>query len=213
MFTTGMSRATLATVVAVVLAPAAFASHPSWSLDTRLNVDGDRALERVVAAYEVSSNHAFERAEIAVVDRCAGRARRYALAPPGRSMAREEILGRRELGRPAILFSMLYPDGHEIARVVQLRSKRKGACPRPRAILDYSSARPPYAAPEGLTIRDARLVPGEHSTAFPGRELLLTEEYASGRASPILQLRRTYFRYSATQRRYVAYLTEVLPPA
>jgi hypothetical protein len=208
-----MFRATLVTAVAAISAPVAFASHPSWSLDTRLNVDADRALERVVAKYEVSSNHAFERAEIAVVDRCGGRARRYELAPPGRSMAREEILGRRELGRPAILFSMVYPDGREIARVVQLRSKRRGACPRPVAIFDYSSSQPPYPVPGGFTIRDAKLMPGEHSTAYAGRELLLTEAYASGRASPIQQLRQTYFRYSTTQRRYVAYHTEIIPPA
>jgi hypothetical protein len=208
-----MSRATLATVAAVVLAPAAFASHPSWSFDARLNVDADRALERVVADYEVSSDHSLERAEIAVVDRCAGRVRRYRLAPPGRSMDREGILGARELGRPAVLFSMVYPDGLEIARVVQLRSKRRGACPRPAAIFDYSSARPPYPVPEGLGIRDARLEPGEHSTAYAGRELLLTEMYASPGANPIRKLRRTYYRYAAATRRYVAYHTEVSPPA
>jgi hypothetical protein len=208
-----MSRAALATVAAVVLAPAAFASHPSWSVDARLNVDADRALERVVAEYEVSSDHSLERAEIAVVDKCAGRVRRYGLAPPGRSMDREGILGLRELGRPAVLFSIVYPDRREIARVVQLRAKRRGACPRPAAIFDYSSARPPYPAPEGLSIRDAMLAPGEHSTVYAGRELLLTEEYAGPRGNPIRMLRRTYYRYAPAKRRYVAYHTEVSPPA
>jgi hypothetical protein len=208
-----MIRATLALVAALLLAPAAFASHPSWFVDRRENLDADRALERVSAEYEVTSDHKFERATIAVLDNCKGRVRRYEPAPPGKSMSREGILGPSVLGRRALLFSMVYPDRHEIVRAVQLRPKRKGACPTPVAILAYSSARPTYPAPAGYSIRDAKVDANEYSTTFPGKELLLTEEYTSPRLNPIRTIRRTYYSYSSAKRRYVPYRTEVIPPA
>jgi hypothetical protein len=208
-----MTRATLALVGALVLAPAAYASHPSWFLDRKENVDADRALERVSAEYEVTSDHKFERATIAVLDYCNGRVRRYELALPGKSMNREDIVGQRVLGRHAVLFSMVYTDRHEIVRAVQLRPKRRGACPTPVAIFAYSSARPLYPAPQGYTIRDAKVDANEYSTSFAGKELLLTEEYMSPRLNPIRTIRRTYFNYSSAKRRYVPYRTEVIPPA
>jgi hypothetical protein len=208
-----MARATtFALVAALALVQAAFASHPSWFLDRQENLDADRAPERVSAEYEVTSDHKFERATIAVFDNCAGRVRRYQLALPGRFMNREDILGPSALGRRALLFSMVYPDRHEIVRVVQLRPKRKGACPTPAALLAYSSARPPYPVPQGYTVRDAKVGVAEYSTAFAGKELLLTEEYTSPRLNPIRTLRRTYYNYSTAKRRYVPYRTEVTPP-
>jgi hypothetical protein len=208
-----MARATtVAFVAALALVPAAFASHPSWFLDRQENLDADRAVERVSAEYEVSSDHKFERATIAVFDKCAGRVRQFQLALPGKFMNREDILGPSALGRRALLFSIVYPDGHEIVRVVQLRPKRKGACPTPAGLLAYSSARPPYLPPQGYTVRDAKVGVSEYSTAFAGRELLLTEEYTSPRLNPIRILRRTYYRYSSAKRRYVPYRTEVTPP-
>lgn len=207
-----MTRATLALVVALVLAPTAVASHPSWILDRKENLDSDRALERVVAEYDVSSDHSVQHAEIAAVDRCGGRERRYQLAAPGSFMSRDAIRGASALGRPGVLFTMTYPDRHEIARVVQLRRKRKGACPTPVVLLSYSSARPTYPPPEGYSVRDAKAEPGEYSSAYAGDEILLTEEYTSPRMNPIRVLRKTYFRYAAAKRRYVAYDTEVTPP-
>jgi hypothetical protein len=209
-----MTRATLAVVAALVLAPAAFASHPSWFIDRKANLDSDRALERISAEYEVTSDHRFERATIGVFDNCKGRVRRYELALPGRFMNRADIVGQRVLGRPAVLFSMVYRDGHEIARVVQLRSKRRGACPTPFAIFAYSSARPPYASPAGSTVRDAKVVVGDYEETIPGKELLLTEEYTRPpRMNPIRTLRHTYFNYSRLKRRYLPYRTEITPPA
>ncbi|HET7856900.1 MAG TPA: hypothetical protein VFL41_10630 [Gaiellaceae bacterium] len=207
-----MTRATtFALVAALLLVPAAFASHPSWVLEWKGNVDADRALERISAEYDVSSDHKFERATISVFDNCRGRVRQYTLAV-GRSTNREGILGQRDLGRPGVLFTMVYADRHEIARVVQLRPKQRGACPTPVAILDYSSARPTYPAPQGYTVRDAKLQPGDYSATYAGRELLLTEEYTSPRLNPIRLLRNTYFNYSAAKRRYVPYRTELTPP-
>jgi len=210
-----MARATTcALVAALVLGPAAFASHPSWFVDRKANLDADRSLERISAEYEVTSDHRFERATISVFDNCRGRVHHYELAPPGRSMNREEILRQRVLGRRAVLFSMVYRDGHKIARVVQLRPKRRDACPKPVAIFAYSSARPPYPAPQGSKVRSAKVVVGEYETKFPGKELLLTEEYTrTPRMDPIRKLRRTYFRYSNAKRRYVPYRTELTPPA
>jgi hypothetical protein len=209
-----MARATTcALVAALVLGPAAFASHPSWFVDRKANVDADRALERISAEYEVTSDHRFERATIAVVDNCRGRVRQYQLALPGRSMNREDILGPSVLGRRALLFSMVYRDGHKIARVVQLRPKRRGACPTPVAIFAYSSARPPYPAPQGSIVRDAKVAVGEYGAKFAGKELLLTEEYTrTPRMDPVRKLRHTYFNYSNAKRRYVPYRTELTPP-
>jgi hypothetical protein len=210
-----MARATTcALVAALVFGPAAFASHPSWFLDRKANLDADRALERISAEYEVTSDHRFERATIAILDNCKGRVRQFQLAAPARSMNREDIVGPRVLGRRALLFSMVYRDGHEIARVVQLRPRRRGACPTPVAIFAYSSARPPYPAPQGSLVRDARVVVGDYAAKFAGRELQLIEEYTrTPRMDPIRKLRRTYFRYSNAKRRYVPYRTELTPPA
>lgn len=210
-----MARATTcALVAALVLGPAAFASHPSWFVDRKTNLDGDRALERISAEYEVTSDHRVERATISVFDNCRGRVEHYELAPPGRSLNREEILGQRALGRRAVLFSMVYRDGHEIARVVQLRPKRRDACPTPVAIFAYSSARPPYPAPQGSKVRNAKVVVGEYAAKFAGKELLLTEEYTrTPGMDPIRKLRHTYFRYSNAKRRYLPYRTGLTPPA
>ena len=210
-----MARATICLLVAaLVLGPAAFASHPSWFLDRKANLDADRALERISAEYEVTSDHRFERATISVFDNCRGRVEHYELAPPGRSMKREEILDQRRLGRRAVLFSMVYGDGHEIVRVIQLRPKRRGACPTPFAMLAYSSARPPYPAPQGSKVRDATVTVGDYAARLAGKELLLTEEYTrTPRMDPIRKLRRTYFGYSNAKRRYVPYRTELTPPA
>jgi hypothetical protein len=207
-----MARATTFALVAVLaLAAAALASPPSWFLDRKSNLDGDRALERIHAAYDVSSNHKYQRAEIAAFDTCAGRERRYELAPPGTFMAREAIFAGRALGRPAVLFSMTYADDHWIARVVQLRPRQKGACPTPALLFDYSSVRPPYPTPEGYTVGNITAAPGEHSSAYAGKELLLTEEYSSPRLSPVRKIRHTYLRYRSSKQRYVPYRTEIVP--
>lgn len=207
-----MARATTSAFVAVLaLAPAALASPPSWFLDRKSNLDGDRALERIHAAYDVSSDRKYQRAEIAAFDTCGGRKRRYELAPPGTFMARDAIFGRRALGRPAVLFSMSYADRHWIARVVRLRAKQKGACPTPALLFDYSSVRPPYPAPEDYTVGNVYAAPGEHSAAYTGKELLLTETYSSPRLGPVRKIRNTYLRYLSSKQRYVAYRTEVVP--
>jgi hypothetical protein len=209
-----MFRATPAIVAAFVLAPVAFATHPSWMDERKVNLDGDRALERIVAGYAVSSDHKFERADMAAFDRCGGRERRYELAAPGRWVG--GILSRKALGRSAVAFSMGYRDGHVIARVIQLRAKREGwwslgACPTPASLLAYSSKSPPYPAPPGYDIAVAQFAAGEHSSAYPGKELVLTEDYSSPRMNPSRKLRRTYFGYSTAKRRYVAYRTDLSP--
>jgi hypothetical protein len=206
-----MSRATPVIVAAFLLAAPAVASHPSWILDRKENLDRDRAPERIVAEYDVSSDHKFERAEIAAIDRCRARERRYELAAPGRFIEREGILGRQALGRPGVAFSMRYQDGHWIARVVQLRSRRARTCPTPVWLLAYSSTSPPNPAPQGYDIGAVGVDAGEHSTAYAGKELLLTEEYSNPQMNPVRKLRRTYFRYSAAKRRYVPYRTEISP--
>jgi hypothetical protein len=207
-----MARATTFALVAVLaLAPAALASPPSWFLDRKSNLDGDRALERIHAAYDVSPDYKYQRAEIAAIDTCTGRERRYELAPPGTFMAREAIFGRRALGRPGVLFSMSYADQRWIARVVQLRAKRKGACPTPALLFEYSSVRPPFPTPEGYTVGSISAAPEEHSAAYAGKELLLTEDYSSPRLTPVRKIRRTYLRYLSSRQRYVPYRTEVVP--
>lgn len=206
-----MVRATPSIVAALVVAPVAVASHPSWTLDRKENLDRDRALERIVAEYDASSDHKFERAEIAAIDRCRGRERRYELAAASRSMEREGILGGQALGRRGVAFAMFYGDGRWIARVVQLRPRRAGACPTPVWLLAYSSQTPPYPVPRGYSIRDVRVEAGEHSTAYAGKELLLTEEYWSPEMNPVRKLRRTYFHYAAAKRRYLPYRTELSP--
>jgi hypothetical protein len=206
-----MARATICLLVAaLVLGPAAFASHPSWFLDRKANLDADRMLERISAEYEVTSDHRFERATIGIIDNCKGRVRQFQLALPGRWMNQNDIVGPRVLGRRALLFTLLYRDGHVIARVVQLRPKRRGACPTPAALFAYTSRRPPYPPPRGWSVRGAHVDAAEYAGKFAGRELLLIETYfRTGTSEPVKKIRQTYFRYANAKRRYVPYRTEV----
>jgi hypothetical protein len=206
-----MGRVTVALVAVLGLAPAALASHPSWLFERPANLDGDRGRERIVAEYDVSSDHKSERAEIAAVDRCGGRDRRYELVPPGRFMNREDIRGDRVLGRPGALVSMVYRDGHSIARVVQLRRSARASCPRPGVLFSYSTRTPPQPPPGKFVLARFEVDVRDEAARFPGKELVLSEYYSELPGSPLRSVRQTYYRYRAAVRRYVVYKTALRP--
>jgi hypothetical protein len=189
--------------LALGLAPAASATHPGWLFNARMNLDGDSAREHLFASYLTHP----DRARIYVDDNCRGPTYRHELSPPGIRMLRASIHGSRDLGRPGVLFSIHYADGHTIARVARLRVQKLGECPSPVSLFDYSTDRPPRSAPKGFVLQDFVVRLHDYSSRYSGPELRLDEFYGTSSPGPVLSTRYTYFRYAARSRSYVEYRT------
>jgi hypothetical protein len=167
-----------------------------------MNLDGDRALERVVAEYDVSFDHKQERADVIAFDRCNGKEVAHKLVRTGKRLSVSEIYGPRALGRPAVLFAVGYGGRTGVARVTGLRLRAGQTCPSPYTFFAYSTSSPPKPPPAGLLVRDFDLVPRNDSRRYPGPELQLTEFYGRSTGDTVAK-RLTYFRYRSG--RYVAY--------
>lgn len=200
-----LGLAGLAVALGLALVPAALASHPSTRVARQTNLDGDAALETVIATHIISFDHKRQRAEVVALDDCAGERRTYELAPAGRWMFPRAIRGSRVLGRPGVLFTIHYEDGHVIARLSRLRVQQRGECPTPSTPFDYSSATPLVAPPRGYLIAGIDVSVTDDSKRYSGRELLLTESYAEGTSRPVRAKRLTYFRYRLRTRMYERY--------
>ncbi len=192
----------------LVLTPAASATHPGWFFNARMNLDSDSAREHLFASYLTHPDEA----RIYVVDSCRGNDLRYDLAAPGVHMFRDSIHGSRDLGRPGVLFSIHYPDGHTIARVARLRVQQRDECPTPVSLFDYSTESPPRPPPEGLVLQDFVVQVHDYSRRYSGPELRLAEFYGTSEPGPVLSTRFSYFRYSVRSRTYAPYRM-VLKPA
>lgn len=175
-------------------------------MSIRVNLDEDAARETVNATHTVSFDHTSQSAQVVAIDHCGGVQRMLELAPTGSYMWPQAIRGSRALGRPGVLFSIEYADGHSIARVARLRRLQAGACPQPVSLFDYSTSRPPRRPPSGQTIVGFDVTIGAYSRVA-GRELLLTEGYAKPPSERARTTRRTYFRYLKARGRYVGYRT------
>jgi hypothetical protein len=171
-----------------------------------MNLDGDRALERVVAEYDVSFDHKQERADVTAFDRCNGKEVAHKLVRTGKRLSVSEIFGPRALGRPAVLFAVGYGGRTGVARVMGLRLREGQTCPSPYTFFAYSTSKPPKPPPAGLLVRDFDLVPRNDSTRYPGPELVLTEFYGPSTGDTAAK-RLTYFRYRSG--RYVAYRSKL----
>jgi hypothetical protein len=176
--------ALLALLAGLALAGDAFATHPSWFEELRLNVDGDRAAELVRASYDVSSDHKVERGSITARDTCAGRRVTVALIPAGKFTPRI-ALKPAQLGRAAVGVAADYRGGPRVARVARLRNCRL------QVLLAFSST---SGASVNLEARN-------DSTRFPGREVVVVEGLRDA-------ARRTYFRWAPARQRYLKYRTE-----
>lgn len=196
----------VAALVAAAAVPAAFAAHPSQLRETKANLDRDRALERIVASEDVSSDHSVWRASVAVVDRCRGRDRSllvldgYQRLETARAVQADGRSARETLG---VLRGLAAGAGE--ARLVRLVA-RAGRCPSLRTLFSYVAARAePGPVPE-LRLTWFTVDLAELERRYPGRELRLVEQFSM---PPMLSSvrRETLYRHVRTRDVYVAYAT------
>lgn len=195
----------LAVLLALVAAPAALASHPSQHRELSANLDGDRALERVVAEEDVSRDHTVWRASVRIVDRCAGRNRSYPVAAGFQRLGEakaEQVDGRGPKEVLGVVYSLNAADG--VARLVHLVS-RPGRCPAPRILFAYTAARTERPA-SGLELSQFTVDVAELEARYPGRELRLTELFQTPPMLSSIQREKLY-RYVRARDGYVLYAT------
>jgi hypothetical protein len=195
----------LAVVLALLAAPAALASHPSQHREVKANLDGDRALERVVGVEDVSRDHSTWRASVSVVDRCGGRDRTYRVAAGftrlGDAKA-EQADGRGAREVLAVLYSVSARAG--VGRLARLVSRPR-RCPTLRMLFRYNAARTEPPAP-GAELVQFTVDVVELEARYPGREMRVTELFQT---PPMLSSihRETLYRYARVGDGYVPYAT------
>jgi sarcosine oxidase delta subunit len=174
-------------------APApAFACHPDRLFDTRVNLDGDAAKERVTALDSHNCAHTEFEAYVHVRDRCRGTWRTYDLQSEGDVLRQFRIVNAdARTRRPEVFFvtQRLGPVARGIAEVVRLDDRASG-CARVRALFRYVPSDP---AVQSFDVQLTNAAP-----QFPGLEITLTE-------SREVAQRITRYRYDRTRDRYVVY--------
>lgn len=185
--------AVLSALVASGRAPeAAFACHPDRFSEVRVNLDGDRAKEAVIAAEHHNCAHTDFVAYVHVRDRCLGGWRTYDLHSEGDLLQQFRIAnadGRTK--RPEVFFVTrrfgVVAGG--IAEVIRL-DDRRSRCAHVRALFRYSPTDPALQSFD-VELKDV-------APKFPGLELVLTE------TGEVAQ-RVTKYRYDRVRDRYVVY--------
>jgi hypothetical protein len=197
----------LVIVLALVAVPAALASHPSRLVETKANLDGDRAAERIVGVEDVSRDHSTWRASVRIVDRCGGRERSYPVVagfPRLGEAKAEQVDGRGAKEVLGVVYSVSAGDG--VARLVRLVGRR-GRCGALRTLFSYVAAKSDRPGP-GLDLVQFTVEVVELDTRHPGRELRLTELFQT---PPMLSSvhREKLYRYARSRDTYVLYDTNV----
>ncbi len=171
---------------------AAFACHPDRLYNQRVNLDGDKAKEEVIALDSHNCAHTEFVAYVHVRDRCRGVWRTYDLQSDGDVLQDFRIAnadGRTRRSEVFFVTRRLGPVALGVAEVVRLDDRRSG-CARVRALFRYSPNDP---AVQSFTVELKNVAP-----QFQGLEVVVTE------AREVAQ-RVTRYRYDRTRDRYVAY--------
>jgi hypothetical protein len=171
---------------------AALACHPDRAFDARVNLDGDRAKEEVIAVDHHNCAHTEFRAYVHVRDRCRGTWRTYDLRSEGDVLRAFRIANADGYTkRPEVFFvtARIGPVAHGIAEVIRLDDRASG-CARVRALFRYSPVDP---ALQSFDVQLENAAPH-----FPGLEVVVTE------AREVAQ-RVTTYRYDRARDRYVVY--------
>jgi hypothetical protein len=142
----------LVLALVVVLAAPASASQPTRT--QRVNLDGDRARERVVVSHSIGSGESAPRARVDVLDRCRGAWRRHSLAAGDGMVERAQVveLDGRTARRELLL--VLESGAGGVAKAVRLDGGGR-TCARPRTLFEHSPQPPPSG--HALTGFDVRL--------------------------------------------------------
>jgi len=170
----------------------ASACHPSRLLERRINLDGDRMKEVVIAADHHDCGHTQFHAYVHVRDRCRGEWRTFDLQSDGEILRRFSIANADGLTKRREVFFVtqkLGPVASGIAEVVRLDDRPSG-CANVRALFRYT---PTDAAVQSFDVQLKDVAP-----QFPGLEVVLTE------AREVAQ-RITRYRYDRKRDRYVRY--------
>lgn len=204
-------------VASLALAAPALASHPSRMTTRLLNLDGDAAKEKVVAASLTSSDHTQQTAYVHLRDRCRGPWRTFDLSGTQRTLDAFAIVNADGITkRPEIFFSLGATDAGVpggIAEVVRL-DDRRGACASPRTLFAYRPAQTVPPPPERLVGWDVRLA--DVSPEFAGKEVTLRETFRSPPSEVCcvnISTRVRQYRYDRGHRRYVVYSDKTIVPA
>jgi hypothetical protein len=176
---------------AAAVSPAAPACHPDRLYDKRVNLDGDRALEEVVAVDHHNCAHTEFVAYVQIRDRCRGAWRTYELGSRSDVLQRFRIVnadGRTK--RPEVFFvTRKLGVASGVAEVVRL-DDRPSACARVRTLFRYQ--------PTDNGLRDFNVELEDVAPGFLGLEVVVTE------SSDVAQ-RTTTYRYDRARDRYVVY--------
>jgi hypothetical protein len=195
----------LVVVLALVAAPAALASHPSRLVETRANLDRDRAAERIVGVEDVSRDHSIWRASVRIVDRCGGRNRSHRVVAGFQRLGEakaEQVDGRGAKEVLGVVYGVSAGDG--VARLVRLVSGA-GRCAALRTLFSYVAAKSDRPGP-GFDLVQFTVEVVDLDTRHAGRELRLTELFQT---PPMLSSvhREKLYRYVAGRDAYVLYAT------
>ena len=175
--------------------PAMPVCHPDRLIERSVNLDGDRAKERVTAVDHHDCAHTEWLAYVRVRDRCGT----YELG------SRNDVLQAFRIAnadgrtrRPEVFFatSKVAPFASGVAKLVRFDDDRSG-CSRPRVLFRYVPG--PGIKSFGAELKDV-------APRFPGLEIVLTE----GRevAQQVM-----HYRYDRTFDRYVRYAGRTNRPA
>jgi hypothetical protein len=194
-------------VLALVVVPAALASHPSKLIETKANLDADRASERIVGVEAVSRDHSIWRASVRIVDRCGGRNRSYRVVAGFQRLGEaraEQVDGRGAKEVLGVVYSVSAGDG--VARLVRLVS-RPERCPALRTLFDYVASKSDRPGP-GFDLVQFMVEVVELDARYPGRELRLTELFQT---PPMLSSvhREKLYRYVRPRDTYLLYETNI----
>jgi hypothetical protein len=188
-----LAGAFAALVVSGRAAHDAYACHPDRLSETRVNLDGDRTKEEVIAADSHDCGHTTFRAYVHVRDRCRGAWRTYDLGSEAHTLQRFRIVNAdARTKRPEVFFVTRRNDpvAQGIAAVVRLDDRASG-CARVRELFRYEPRDP---ALQSFDVELKNVAP-----QFAGLEVILTE--AHGIAQHV-----TRYRYDRRRDRYVVYI-------
>jgi hypothetical protein len=172
--------------------PTAAACHPDRLFQKHVNLDGDRALEQVVAVDSHDCQHTSFVAYVHVHDRCHGAWQVYDLHSKGQVLEQFRIVNADGWTKRPEVFFVVRNFGMPttgVAEVVRMDDRASG-CSSAHALFKY--------VPRDEALRGFSIELKDAAARFRGLEVVLTKTYEADRTV-------TTLRYDRTRGRYVEY--------